>query len=326
MLNQNLDLVDPGGVQRRVDKAEAIPVLLVEPCPASFASLAVHIEVVPDDVYPATLVALREGVHEGQQRTRITVPNDATEHLARADVEGREQRARAATAVLELVADDATAARVDGVTARQRLHRLLVDAHDDGVLGRVPVQAADPRDFRSKVGIGGVEPVPDTMRAPATGPEDAPDGTAAHTLAVTLEQGVCDGLVGPNIAKHHAVVRRSLTRQLDDLATGLQRHARRPAAPRRVKQGLDARGGLPTGSPLAHDAIAASDLRGDPRRALPVAESHDDPRADHDVVLGVPPPRERLHARPFAPRDANSSRSRTRLHAPSIHEADRSFP
>jgi hypothetical protein len=36
----DLDLVDPGGVQRRVDEAEATSVLSVEPCPASVASVS----------------------------------------------------------------------------------------------------------------------------------------------------------------------------------------------------------------------------------------------------------------------------------------------
>jgi hypothetical protein len=114
----------------------------------------VSTKVVPDDIDTAAIVALRERVHEGQQCTRIAVPNDATEHLPGADVEGREQRARSATTVLEFVADDATVTRVDRVTARQRLHRLLVDAHDDSVLGRVSVEAADSRDLRSKTGSG----------------------------------------------------------------------------------------------------------------------------------------------------------------------------
>jgi hypothetical protein len=101
------------------------------------------------------------------------VSDDATEHLARTDVEGREQRACPATTVLELVPDDATMTDVDGVTARQRLHRLLVDAHDDGVIGRVLVEATDPLNFRAKVRIRRVKPVADPVRAPAAGFEDA---------------------------------------------------------------------------------------------------------------------------------------------------------
>src|SRR5579864_17764 len=140
----DFDLIDPGGMQRRVDEAKAMPVLPVEPRPAGVASVVVQVEVVPDDVDTAAFIALRERMHEGQQCTRVAVPNDAPEDLTRADVEGREQRAGPAPTVLELVADDATTTHVDRVTARQRLHRLLVDAHDDSVVGRVPVEAADP--------------------------------------------------------------------------------------------------------------------------------------------------------------------------------------
>jgi hypothetical protein len=121
------------------------------------------------------------------------VPNDATEDLTRADVEGREQRACPAPTVLELVADDATMTHVDRVTARQRLHRLLVDAHDDSVLRRVPVKAADPRDLHSKVRIRGMKPVADTVRAPATRSQHASDRTAAYVLAPACVQGVGEG-------------------------------------------------------------------------------------------------------------------------------------
>jgi hypothetical protein len=322
----DLDLIDPGGMQRRVDKAEAMSMLLVEPRPTSVASVVVQVEVVPNDVDTAAIVALCERVHEGQQCTRIAVPNDATEHLPGTDVEGREQRTRPTTTVLEFVANDASVTHVDGVTARQRLHRLLVDAHNDSVLGRVPVEAADARDLRSKIGIRGMEPVANTVRAPATRTQYPSDGTAAHPLAAARVQGVRDRLIGPHIAKGYAVVCRSLTCQLDDLAPGLQRHTRWPAAPRRVKERLHARTSLPAGSPLAHNAIAAPGQHGHPRWTMPVGQPDDHPRADHDVVLTVPPPRERLDARPFESWDAHSSRSRTRIHILSIHEARLLFP
>jgi hypothetical protein len=225
-----------------------------------------------------------------------------------------------------LVADDATTTHMDRVTACQRLHWLLVDAHDDSVLGRVPVEAADPRDLRSKVGIRGMEPVANTVRAPATRCQDASDGTAAYPLAAARVQGVRDRLVGPHVAKDHAVVRRSLARQLDDLAPSLQRNPRGPAAPGRVKERLDARASLPTGPPLAYDAVAAPGERRDPRWTMSVRKPDDDPCADHDVVLSMPPPRERLDARPLQSRDAHSSKSRTRSHLPSIHDPRLLFP
>jgi hypothetical protein len=188
------------------------------------------------------------------------------------------------------------------------------------------VEATDSRDLRLEVGIRGMEPVADTVRAPAAGSEHAPDCTAAHPLAAALVQGVCDRLVGPHVAKYHAVVCRTLTRQRDDLAPRLQRYARWPAAPRRVKERLDARTGFPAGSPLAHEAVAAPDEPGDPCRAVPVRKPDDDPRADDYVMLSMPPPRDRLEARPLASRDAYSSRSRTGIHVPSIHEGRLSFP
>jgi hypothetical protein len=161
-------------------------------------------------------------VHEGEQRTRVAVPNDATEYLTSADVEGREQRARPATTVLKLVADDAALTNMNGVTARQRLHRLLVDAYDDGVTGWAPVEAANPCDLLSKVGIRRMEPVADTVRAQATGSEDTTNGTSTHTFPAALVQSVRDRLVRPHVAKDHVIVSRPLARQRDDLAPRLQ--------------------------------------------------------------------------------------------------------
>jgi hypothetical protein len=101
---------------------------------------------------------------------------------------------------------------VDGVTARQRLHRLLVDAHDDGVVGRMLVEAADPLHFRAKFRVRRVKPVADPVRAPAAGFEDASDRGATYPLAAALVQDIRNRLVRPHVSKGHAVVCRSLTR------------------------------------------------------------------------------------------------------------------
>src|SRR6187402_3114485 len=61
----DLDLVDPGRMQRRVDEAESTTVFSIEPRPPPVASVVVHVEIVPDHVHPAVFVALRERVHEG---------------------------------------------------------------------------------------------------------------------------------------------------------------------------------------------------------------------------------------------------------------------
>jgi hypothetical protein len=171
-----------------------------------------------------------------------------------------------------------------------------------------------------------MEPVADAVWAPATRSENASNGRATYSLATARVQDVRDRLVRPNVAKDHTVFRWSLTRDLYDLAPCLQRNARWSAAPRRVQKRLDARARLPADSPLAHDAVAAPDEPGDRRGTMPVGKPDDHPRTDHDVVLGVPSPREGLYPRPFGPRYAYSSRSRTRAHAPSSHEADLLFP
>ena len=171
-----------------------------------------------------------------------------------------------------------------------------------------------------------MQPVADAVRAPATGSEDASDGAAADPLAVALIEGVRDRLVRPHVAKDHPVAFRSLACQLDDLAPSLQRHARRPAAPRRIQERLKARASLPARSPLAHDAIAAPGEPGDPRWTMPIGKPHNDPRADHDVALSMPTSRDGLDPRPLESWDAHSSRARTRIHLPSIHEGRSLFP
>jgi len=84
----NLDLVNPRSVQRRVDEAKPATVLFVEASPAIVAPFAMQIEV--DDVDAATLVPLRDRVHERQQRVGVAATNDAAEDLARAHVKRRQ--------------------------------------------------------------------------------------------------------------------------------------------------------------------------------------------------------------------------------------------
>jgi hypothetical protein len=83
----DLDLVDPRGMQRRVDEAEAISVLLVEPRPASVTSVVVQVEVVPDDVDTATLVALPSACMKASSarasRCRTTRPNTSPVRMSK---------------------------------------------------------------------------------------------------------------------------------------------------------------------------------------------------------------------------------------------------
>jgi hypothetical protein len=224
------------------------------------------------------------------------------------------------------MAEAATMTHVERMAACQRLHGLFVDAHDDGVFGRVPVESADSRDFGSKVRIGGVEPVANTVRTQAPRPQNASDSTAADSFTAARVESVGDRLVRPHIAKGHAAIDRALTCQLNDLASGLHRHQRGTPGSRGIHQRLDARARLPSGSPLTHDAVAAPDKQRDPRRAMTIRKPHNDPCSDHDVMPGVPPPRERLHSRPFESRDTYSSRLPSGTHVPSIHQGRLSFP
>ena len=271
-----------------------------------------------------------ERVHEGDERVGISVSNDATEDLARADVESSQQRAGPATSILELVANDAAVADVGRMPARQRLHRLLVHAQDDGILGRMGVETADASDLGAKLGVLRVQPVAHTMRSQATGAEHAPDRAAANELAGTTEKSPCDCFVRPHAPKRCDVLPRdflrTLARKLYDLASGHERDSPRAPASRRVEQRLDARLRIPARPPLAHDSITAAAKSSHSRRAVTVRQPHDHPGANDDIVCGMPSPRERLQPRPFRSRNANSTRLRTWTHAASIHELRVLFP
>lgn len=61
---EDLDLVDPRGVNRSVEEAEPITVTPIETLPSLVFTIKMDVEIVPDDVDPLFGVPARYGLHE----------------------------------------------------------------------------------------------------------------------------------------------------------------------------------------------------------------------------------------------------------------------
>jgi hypothetical protein len=152
----DLDLIEPRGVQRRVNEAEAAAVPSVELAPPAVPPIVVDVEVVPDDDHAPLGGAACKGLHEPQERTRVAMRDDLAEHLPRAHVERAEQGARAMANVLEFIAQAAVRCDVRRVHPREHLHGLLVDAKHVDVFRGVEVEPADAADFGPEVWVWAV--------------------------------------------------------------------------------------------------------------------------------------------------------------------------
>ena len=84
---EQLYLIDPGGVFGRVVKDEAIAMALVEPAPSSIGPVVMDIEVVPNDVYGPGRVPGGEFVHEPHQIVPGAPIPTASEHIAAVNLE-----------------------------------------------------------------------------------------------------------------------------------------------------------------------------------------------------------------------------------------------
>jgi hypothetical protein len=152
----DFDLVEPRGMQRRVNEAEAAAVPSVELAPPAVPPVVVDVEVVPDDDHAPLGGAACKNFHEPQERGCIAMKDHLAEHLARAHVERAEQGARAMTNVLEFIAQAAVRRDVRRVHPREHLHGLLIDAKHVDVFRRVEVEPADAPDLGPEVGVWAV--------------------------------------------------------------------------------------------------------------------------------------------------------------------------
>jgi hypothetical protein len=157
---EQLDLVEPGGVQGRVVEVETRAVARVEAGPAFVRTIVVNVEIVPDDVDLALRVLLRDPLHEPKKVLGFTLPGDLRDHVARLGVERGEQGAGAVALVFVLVAARPPAPRpLRRVLPAQRLHpRLLVHGQHHRPGGRVEVQPADVGRLRPKRRVLTVDP------------------------------------------------------------------------------------------------------------------------------------------------------------------------
>lgn len=213
-----LDLIDPRGVNRRVEKFKPTAVALVEPHPSLVAAVVMDVEIVPDNDDASTGMATRDRIEKAHDGGRIAVVNDATEYTAGANIERSEKRAGAMSCVLELAANHAAVANMDWMTKRQSLHGFLVDAEHDRVIGRVHIDVADPPDLRSELRVGAMQPLPNTMRPESFGREDALNRASTNDYAALQLQRVRNGLLGPYRAERDSLggLRAS---QANDFAT-----------------------------------------------------------------------------------------------------------
>ena len=79
---KNLDLVNPGSMERRVDKAESVAVTTIESSPASGFAVVMNIEVIPDDVDFLFPVAPRNRRHEVEYVVRLSARSNLSINLS----------------------------------------------------------------------------------------------------------------------------------------------------------------------------------------------------------------------------------------------------
>jgi hypothetical protein len=152
----DLDLVEPGGVQRRVDECEALAVPGIELAPPTDLPVMVDVEVVPDHDDALLRVAPREALHELHERGCVAMLDDPAEYLPRAHIERAEQGAGAVANVFEFMSHAPIGGDVCRKSAGKRLHGLFIDAQHHGAFRRSEVKLADTADFGPELRIWAV--------------------------------------------------------------------------------------------------------------------------------------------------------------------------
>ena len=150
----------------------------VERSPTLVRSVTVDVEVVPNHVNSASAVLSGDRPYEVDEGWTVTMVHDASENFAALGLESCNQAACTMTPVLELTTN-LPVANVGGVATLKHLQGFFINAHDDLTLRRFPVELADVGYLLTEVGIGAVQPSPDTMRAKPFGVEDSLHSAAA---------------------------------------------------------------------------------------------------------------------------------------------------
>jgi len=161
----DLDLVDPGGVQGRVDEAETTAMMAAELGPAAIIAVVMNVEIVPDYEDPALRKSACDDFQEVVHSASRALLHDASQHAPGPNIEGPEQVAYATTDVLEFVSHRSIATSTIGSSAAERLHRLFIDANHHRVGRWLQVEPADAPYLLCEVRVGAMEPVADAVWA-----------------------------------------------------------------------------------------------------------------------------------------------------------------
>src|SRR5882757_10112491 len=323
----DLDLVHPRGVLGCVDEVKAAAVAGVESHPAVVPAVVVDVEIVPDHVDLLRRISPCQRFHEVDQRGSRPARQHLSEHLARGDVEGRQQHVGAVPFVLVLVSNGAVVARdVGRMPPLESLHGLLVDADDDRVPGWVEIEVADSLRLWQELRIFAVQPLRYVVGTDLLEAEDPADLAGAEAAPRLGRKHVGQRGVGPHVPEAHDLVIRPLAGQPDQLTTDRQRHRRRPATSRRIAQCLQRGVALEPSLPFPHRARRPADRTRDLLAPLAFMRQQSNSRPLDDQMDVAPPPHELLELAQQVALDVESTWAWSAWHALSIHAALRLFP
>jgi hypothetical protein len=162
---EDLDLVDPGGMKRRVDKAESVAVTTIESSPASGFAVVMNIEVIPDDVDFLSGVPPRHRGHELEDVVRLAARPHLSISRSGVRVKGRQQ---SSGPMANIFAVEPTCLSWRSVPQRvfstQRLYaRFLINAQNHSVSRRMQVELTDSPDLLFEFRVRAVKPHADAM-------------------------------------------------------------------------------------------------------------------------------------------------------------------
>jgi hypothetical protein len=164
----DLDLIDPGSMDRRVDEVKPGPVSSVEDLPPISV---MNVEVVPNHVHGTGRIALSQGIHECQEIGLSPLSTAMAKDSPCPGLEGGQQSPRPVPPILELKASWlATPGALRRIPAFQRLDaRLLVDTKHRSVLWRFQIEPTDPLDLRPELWVRAMKPHSQSVRTQLLG-------------------------------------------------------------------------------------------------------------------------------------------------------------
>ena len=281
----NLDLIDPGGVQRGIDEVKSSSVPLVEDLPA-FATMGV--EVVPDHIDRSCRIAFGYGLHERQKIGGGPGGFTAAHHVSSPSLEGGQQGPRPVTPVFELKAAGlAPTGSLSRIPALQRLDpALFVDTKDGCALRRLQIKLADPFDLWLELRIWAMKPKSHPVRAQMLRVQNPLDLATAQVKARFLSKGFLQAVQGPDLTKLSFRALRTLTGQFDHFTARRHRHHRGTSTPGTVFESIETRSLSKSLAPFADGLFAAADAAGN-RGVAQTASTKQDDLSPHHLPVRV---------------------------------------